>query len=76
MLADFNLTLVNWAANSLPETHLQNQAAPRKEVANFFLYGAPCTQHFYNVKYSKSFLLSSICGEQSLSFSGLFFHHL
>ena len=35
-LVDFNLT-----QNSLPETHLQIQAASRIEVAICFFYGAP-----------------------------------
>ena len=46
MLVDFNLTLLNLTTNSLPETNLQIQAAPRKEVAICFFYGAPCTQRF------------------------------
>ena len=40
MLVDFNLT-----QNSLSETHLQIQAAPRIDVAICFFYGPPCT-HF------------------------------
>ena len=69
MLVDFNLTLLNLTQNYLPETHLQIQAATRIEVAICFFYGAPCTQHFYTVKCSKSILLGRICGEQSLSLS-------
>ena len=76
MLVDFNLTLLNFTQNSLPETHLQIQAAPRIEVAMCFYYGEPCTQHFYSIKCSKSFLLGRICGEQSLSFVVLVFHNL
>ena len=49
MLVDFSLTLLNLTSNSLPETHLQIQAAPRKEVAICFFYGAPYTQHFYSI---------------------------
>ena len=41
MLVDFNLTLLNLAQNSLPETHLQIHTAPRIEVAICFFYGAP-----------------------------------
>ena len=63
MLVYFNLTLLNLTQNSLPETYLQIQAATRIEVAICFFYGAPCTQHFYSVKCSKSFLLGRICGE-------------
>ena len=63
MLVDFNLTLLNLAQNSLPETHLETQAAPRTVC---FFYGKPCTQHFYSVKCSKSFLLGRICGEFEL----------
>ena len=62
-LVDFNLTLLNLTQNSLPEAHLQIQAATRIEVAISFFYGAPCTQHSYSVKCSKSFLLDRICGE-------------
>ena len=51
MLVDFNLTLLN----SIPGTHLQIQAASRIEVVICFFYGAPCKQHFYRVKCSKSF---------------------
>ena len=76
MLVDFNLTLLNLTQNSLPETYLQIQAANQKEVVICFFYGASCTQHFYSVKYSKSFLLGRICGEQSLSFLVLVFCHL
>ena len=76
MLDDVNLTLLYSIQNSLPETHLQIQAAPWIEVAIYFFYGALCTQHFYRVKCSKSFLLGRICGEQSLSFLVLVFHHL
>ena len=49
MLVDSSLTLLNLTPNSLPETPLQIQAVPRKEVAICFFYGAPCTQHFYSV---------------------------
>ena len=76
MLVDFNLTLLNLLQISLPETYLQIQAATRIEVVVCFFYGAPCTQHFCRVKYSKSFLLGRICGEQSLSFLALVFRHL
>ena len=76
MLVDFNLTLLNLTRKSLPETYLQIQAATRLEVAICFFYGAPCTQHFYSVKYSKSFLLGKICREQSLIFLELVFCHL
>ena len=76
MLVDSSLTLLNLTPNSLPETHLQIQAAPGKEVAICFFYRAPCTQHLYSVNCSKFFLLSSICGEQSLGFLLLVFHHL
>ena len=76
MLLDFNLTVSNLTLISLPETHLQIQAAHRKEVVICFFYGAPCTYHFYSVKGFKSFLVRSICGEQSLSFLILVFHHL
>ena len=47
MLVDFILTLLNLTQNSLPETDLQIQAAPRIEVAICFFYGAPFTQHFH-----------------------------
>ena len=40
MLVDFNLTPFNLTQNSLPETYLQIQAAPRIEVAICFFYGA------------------------------------
>ena len=76
MLVDFNLTMLNLTQNSLSETYLQIQAATRIEVMICFFYGAPCTQHFYSVKYSKSFFLGRICGEQSLSFLVLVFCHL
>ena len=76
MLVDFNLTLLNLTQNSLPETYLQIQAATQIEAVICFFYGASCTQHFYNVKYSKSFLLGRICGEQNLSFLVLVFCHL
>ena len=76
MLIDFNLTLLNLIQNSLTEPHSQIQTTLRIEVTICFLYGAPCTQHFYLVKSSKSFLLRRICGEQSLSFLLLVFHHL
>ena len=76
MFVDFNLTLLNLTQNSLPETYLQIQAATRIEVVICFFYGAPCTQHFYSVKYSKSILLGRICGKQSLSFLMLVFCHL
>ena len=65
----------NMTQSPLPETHLQIQAATRIEVGICFFYGAPCTQHFYSVKCSKSFLLGRIYGEQSLSFLMLVFHH-
>ena len=55
MLLDFNLTLLNLTQNAILETHLQIQAAPRIEVVICFFYGAPCKQHFYRVKCSKSF---------------------
>ena len=76
MLVDFNLTLLKLTQNSLPETYLQIQAATRIEVVIYFFCGAPCTQHFYSVKYSKSFLLGRIYGEQSLNFLVLVFCHL
>ena len=76
MLVDFNLTLLNLTQHSLPETYLQIQAATRIEVVVCFFYGAPCTHHFYSVKYSKFYLLGRICGEQSLSFLVLVFCHL
>ena len=76
MLADFNLTLFNLTQNFLPETHLHIQTAHRVYIAICFFYGAPCTQQFYRVKFSKSFLLGRICGEQQLSFLALIFHHL
>ena len=69
MLTDFNLRLLNFTQNSLPETYLQIHAAPQKEAACFF-YGVPCTKHFYRFKCSKSFLLGRICGEESLNFLG------
>ena len=70
MLTDFNLRLLNFTQNSLPETYLQIHAAPQKEVAICFFYRVPCTQHFYRFKCSKSFLLGRICGEESLNFLG------
>ena len=76
MLVDFNLTLLNLTQHSLPETHLQIEAAPQIGVAICLFYGAPCTRHFYRFKCSKFFLLGRICGEQSLSFLVLVFHHL
>ena len=76
MLVAFNLTLLNLTQKSLPETYLQIQAATRIEVVICFFYGAPCTQHFHSVKYSKSFLLGRIWGGQSLSFLVLVFCHL
>ena len=76
MLIDFDLALLNLTQKSLPETYLQIQAATRIEVVICFFYGAPCTQHFYSVKYSKSLLLGRICGGQSLSFLVLVFYHL
>ena len=76
MLVDFNLTLPNLTQNSLSQTYLQIQAANRIEVVICFFYRASCTQHFYSVKYSKSFLPGSICGEQSLNFLVLVFCHL
>ena len=78
MLVDFILTLLNLTQNSLPETDLQIQAAPRIEVAICFFFGAPCTHRFvkHPVKCPKSCLLSKMCGEQSLSFVVLVFHHL
>ena len=76
MLVDFILTLLNLTQNSLPETNLQIQAAPRIGVAICFFYGAPCTQHFHRVMCPKSCLLSRICREQSLGFVVLVFHHL
>ena len=76
MLVDSNLMLLNLIKNFLPETYLHIQAATRIEVVICFFYGAPCTQHFYSVKYSKSVLLGRICGEQSLSFSVLVVYHL
>ena len=72
MLVDFNLTLLNLTEKSLPETNLQIQAATSTDVAICCFYGAPCTQYF---RCSKSFLLGSICGEQSLSFLTLVFHY-
>ena len=72
MLVNFNLTLLNLTKKSLPETNLQIQAATSTEVAICCFYGAPCTQYF---KCSKSFLLGSTCGEQSLSFLMLVFHY-
>ena len=39
MLVDFNLTVSNLTLISLPETNLQIQAAPRKEVVICFFYG-------------------------------------
>ena len=68
MLVGFNLALLNLTQNSLSETHLQIQAAPRIEVAICFFYGAPWTQHFCRVKCFKYFLLGRICAEQSLGF--------
>ena len=65
LLVDFNLTLLNLRPNSVPETHLQIQAAPRIEVAICFFYEAPCTQQFYCVKCSKSFLLGRIWNRYS-----------
>ena len=76
MLVDFNLALLNLTQKSLPETYLQIQAATRIEVVICFFYRAPCTQHFYSVKYSKAFLLGRICEGQSLSFLVLVFCHL
>ena len=76
MLVDFNLTLPNLTQNSLSQTYLQIQAANRIEVVICFFYRASCTQHFYSVKYSKSFLPGRICGEQSLNFLVLVFCHL
>ena len=55
MLVDFNLALLNLAPNSVPETHLQIQAAPRREVLICFFYEAPYKQHFYSDKCFKSF---------------------
>ena len=75
MLVCFNLTLLNLTQNSLPKTHLQIQVPTRIEVVICFFYGAPSTKQFYSVKWSKSFLLGRICGEQSLSFLMLVFHH-
>ena len=49
MRIDFNLVLLNLTQNPLSETHLQIHVAPRIEVAIYFFYGAPCTQHFYRV---------------------------
>ena len=63
MLVDFILTLPNLTRNSLPETDLQIQAAPRIEVAICFFYGVPCTEHFRRVNCPKSCFLSRICGE-------------
>ena len=57
MLVGFNLTLVNLTLNSPPETHVQVQAAPRKEKGIFFFYGAPVTQHFFDIKCSKFFTI-------------------
>ena len=76
MHVDFVLTLLNLTQNSLPETDLQIQVAPRIEVAICFFYGAPCRHHFHPVMCRKSCLLSRICGEQSLSFVVLVFRHL
>ena len=76
MLIDFDLALLNLTQKSLPKTYLQIQAATRIEVVICFFYGAPCTQHFYSVKYSKSLLLGRICGGQSLSCLVLVFYHL
>ena len=76
MLNDFNLALLNLTQNPLSETHLQIHIAPRIEVAIFLFYGAPCTQHFYRVKCFNLFLLGRICGEKSLSFLVIVFHHL
>ena len=64
MLVDVILTLLNLTENSLPETDLQIQAAPRVEEAICFFYGAPCTEHFHRVKCPKS------------CFAVLVFHHL
>ena len=74
MLADFNLTLLNLTQNFLPETSLQIQTAHQTNIAICFFSGVPCTQQFYRVKGSKSFLLGRICGEQQLSFLVLTFH--
>ena len=49
MLINFILVLLNLTQNPLSETHLQIHVAPRIEVAIYFFYGAPCTQHFYRV---------------------------
>ena len=68
MLIDFNLALLSLTQNSLSETNLQIQTAPRIKVAIFFFYGAPCTKHFYRVMCFKSFLVRRICRGQSLSF--------
>ena len=76
MLIDFNLVTLSLTQNSLSETHLLIQAAPRIEVAICFFYRVPCTQDFYRVKCFKSFLLGRICDEQSLSYLVIVFHHL
>ena len=57
MLVRFNLTLVNLTLNSPPETHVEVQAAPRKEKGIFFVYGAPVTQHFFGIKCTKFFTM-------------------
>ena len=76
MLADFNLTLLNLTQNFLPKTHSHIQTAHQIYIAIGFFYGAPCTQRFYHVKCSKSFLLGRICGKQQLTFLVLIFDHL
>ena len=48
MLVDFNLTLLNLTPNSMPETHLEIQAALWKEVPICLFCGGPCTQNFYS----------------------------
>ena len=59
MLVDFSLTLLNLRPNSLPETHLKIQAAPRIELAIGFFNEAPSSQHFYSFNCSKSFCLEA-----------------
>ena len=67
--------LINLLQNSLSETRLQIEAAPRIEVAICFFYGPPYTQHFKGAMSFKPFFLGGIW-EKNLSFLIIVFHHL
>ena len=76
MLIDFNLVLLNLTQNPLSETHLQIHVAPRNRSSDLLLLWSTLYTTFLSCKCFKSFLLGRICGEKSLSFLVIVFHHL